>query len=112
MLVLLLTALVTTMEPTVLAHALPHLRMPEKRERIPTFAVRYVDVLSDSRLRIARAMKARGYVARCSVQTVRTSSSLVACLFAQSLDRAQRVERAMYCCGRRSQFSLLDHFHT
>lgn len=110
-LVLLLTSLVATIEPTVLAHALLHLRVPDKLVRILMFAVRYIDVLNDSRLRMDRAMKARGYVARCNAHTVRTSAYLVACLLAQSLDRAARIEWAMRCRGWRGQFPVLNHFH-
>lgn len=109
-LVLLLTALVVTMEPVVLAHALLHLRVPAKLVRILMFAIRYIDVLNDSRHRMERAMRARGFVPRCDAHTVRTSAHLVGGLVARSVDRAHRIEQAMRCRGWRGQFPVLHHF--
>ncbi len=109
-LMLLLTALVATIEPVTLGHALWHLRVPEKLVRILMFAIRYIDVLHQSRLRIARAMRARGYQPRIDAHTLRTTAFLVSALVAESVTRAQRVEQAMRCRGWRGRFYVLNHF--
>lgn len=111
-LVLLLTALVATMEPVVMAHALLHLRVPEKLVRILMFAIRYIDVLNRSRQRIARSMKARGYIARFDAHSLRSSAHMVGSLVAESMDRAQRIERAMRVRGWNGRFPVLHHFHS
>lgn len=107
---LLFSALVATIEPTTLAHALLHLRVPEKLVRIMMFAVRYVDVINQSRHRLMRAMRARGYVARMERHTLETTANLVGALLAESIERAQRIELAMRCRGWRGQFHVLNHF--
>lgn len=110
-LVLVFTALVATLEPVTLAHALLHLKVPDKLVRILMFAIRYIDVLHDTRLRRERAMRARGYAARCDLHTLRTTAHLVGALVGDSLARAQRIEQAMRARGWRGGFPMLDHFH-
>ncbi|WP_019915477.1 cobalt ECF transporter T component CbiQ [Methyloversatilis discipulorum] len=110
-LVLLFAALVATMEPVTLAHALLHLNVPDKLVRILMFAIRYIDVLHDTRLRRERAMRARGFVARCDAHTLRTTAHLVGALVGDSLARAQRIEQAMRARGWRGGFPMLHHFH-
>lgn len=110
-LVLLFVALVATLEPTTLAHALLHLKVPDKLVRILMFAIRYIDVLHDTRLRRERAMRARGFVARCDAHTLRTTAHLVGSLVGDSLERAQRIEQAMRARGWRGGFPMLHHFH-
>lgn len=110
-LVLLFTALVASMEPVTLAHALLHLRVPGKLVRILMFAIRYIDVLHATRLRRERAMRARGFTARCDMHTLRTTAHLVGALVAESLARAQRIEMAMRARGWQGGFPMLHHFH-
>lgn len=109
-LALLLTALVATIEPVTLGHALIHLRVPAKLVHILMFAIRYVDVLHRSRLRLTRAMRARGFVPRADAHGLRSTAYLVAALVAESITRAQRVEQAMKCRGWRGRFYVLNHF--
>ncbi|WP_341931023.1 cobalt ECF transporter T component CbiQ [Methyloversatilis discipulorum] len=110
-LVLLFVALVATMEPVTLAHALLHLKVPDKLVRILMFAIRYIDVLHDTRLRRERAMRARGFTARCDAHTVRMTAHLVGALVGDSLARAQRIEQAMRARAWRGGFPMLHHFH-
>jgi cobalt/nickel transport system permease protein len=109
-LALLFTALVATIEPTALGHALASLRVPAKLVHILLFAVRYVQVLHESRLRLARAMRARGYAPRASWHGLRSTGDLVTALVAKSVARAERVEQAMRCRGWRGRLHLLDDF--
>jgi cobalt/nickel transport system permease protein len=109
-LVLFFTALVATMAPVTLAHALLHLKVPDKLVRILMFAIRYVDVLHETRLRRERAMRARGFVARCNRHTLHTTAFLVGALVADSVARAQRIEQAMRCRGWKGSFPILHHF--
>jgi len=110
-LTLLFVALVVTLEPVTLAHALLHLKVPDKLVRILMFAIRYIDVLHDTRLRRERAIRARGFSARCDRHTVRTTAHLVGSLVGDSLARAQRIEQAMRARGWRGGFPMLHHFH-
>jgi cobalt/nickel transport system permease protein len=109
-LALLLTALVATIEPVTLGHALMHLRVPAKLVHILMFAIRYADVLHQSRLRLTRAMRARAFVPRADAHGLRSTAHLVAALVAESFARAQRVEQAMKCRGWRGRFHVLNHF--
>ena len=59
--VLMLMALVGTMESTTLCHALYRLRTPESLVHLLMFTVRYIDVLHQEYLRLRTAMKARGF---------------------------------------------------
>lgn len=110
-LVLLLAALVAPIEPVTLAHALLHLKVPDKLVRILMFALRYVDVLHQTRLRLTRAMRARGHVPRLDRHTLRSAGHLVAALVGHSVERAQRIEMAMRCRGWQGRFPVLHHFH-
>lgn len=109
-LVLLLAALVAPIEPTTLAHALLHLKVPDKLVRLLMFALRYVGVLHETRLRLARAMRARGHRPRLDRHTLRSAGYLVAALVGHSVERARRIEMAMRCRGWQGKFPVLHHF--
>ncbi|MCW5625611.1 MAG: cobalt ECF transporter T component CbiQ [Burkholderiales bacterium] len=104
LLVILMTALIASLEPAVLAQALVGLRLPEKLVRILMFAIRYVDVLQATRVRIGRAMRARGHVRGFDAHTWRSTAHVVVALLGHSVERAQRIEQAMRCRGWRGRF--------
>ena len=108
--VLAVIALVATMEISTLAHALRHLRVPEKAVHLLLLTVRYLDVLHLQYRRLRLAMKARGFRPGMNLHTYRTIGQLVGMLLVRSLDRAERIVAAMKCRGFRGHFYLLDHF--
>ena len=59
--VLMAMALLSTLEPTMLARALHALGMPERLVHLVLFTVRYVDVLDQEYMRLRTAMRARGF---------------------------------------------------
>ncbi|PPE70093.1 cobalt ECF transporter T component CbiQ [Caldimonas thermodepolymerans] len=109
-LMLLFAALVAPVEPATLAHALLHLKVPDKLVRLLMFALRYVGVLHETRLRLARAMRARGHRPRLDRHTLRSAGYLVAALVGHSVERARRIEMAMRCRGWQGKFPVLHHF--
>ena len=109
-LLLTMTAFVTAIEPITLGHALLHLRVPKRLIRVFLFALCYIDVLDQVRLRRFRAMKLRGFVPRADLHTVRTTGYALCLLIADAVDRAHRISLAMKCRGWRGEFPVLLHF--
>ena len=107
---LLVTALVSTMELSDLGHALHHLRLPDKLVHLLLFSVRYIEVLRHEYGRLVRAMRVRGFRPRTNRHTYRTIGYLVGMLLVRSVDRSERILAAMKCRGFRGRFYLLDHF--
>ncbi len=110
--IMILTALLSTIETVTLGHALNHLKVPDKLVHLFLFTVRYVDVLHHEYLRLRQAMKCRCFKAGMNLHTYRTYGNLVAILLIRSLDRSERIMRAMKCRGFTGRFWMLDHFHT
>jgi cobalt/nickel transport system permease protein len=97
--VLLLLALVGTMHPAVLGHALRRLGVPAVLIHLLFFTVRYVEVLSREYHRTRVAMKARAFRPRSDLHTWRSLGYLIGMLLVRSLDRAERILAAMKCRG-------------
>ena len=108
--VLALVVLLGTLDITTVGHALGHLRVPEKLAHLLLFTVRYLDVFRREYLRLAAAMKMRGFRPRMNLHTYRSYGYLVGMLLVRSLDRSERIVAAMKCRGFRGRFYLLDHF--
>ncbi len=109
--VLVVSALISTMDTPTLGHTLAHLRVPDKLVHLFLFTVRYVEVLHMEYLRVMRGIRARGFRPRANRHTYRTISSLAGMLLVRSFDRSERVLAAMKCRGFRGKFFLLDYFH-
>ena len=110
--VILLTALISTIETVALGHALNHLKVPDKLIHLFLFTVRYIDVLHHEYLRLRQAMRCRCFRVGMNRHTYRTLGNLVAVLLIRSLDRSERIMQAMKCRGFTGRFWMLDHFHT
>jgi cobalt/nickel transport system permease protein len=108
--VLMLMALVGTLDVAILGHALEHLYVPEKLTHLLLFTVRYLDLLDRQYRQLTAAMRVRGFRPRMDRHTYRTFGYLVGMLLVRSLDRSERVLAAMKCRGFRGHFFLLDHF--
>ncbi len=97
--VLLLLALVGTMHPAVLGHALRRLGVPVTLVHLLFFTVRYVEVLGRESERMRLAMKARAFRPRSDLHTWRSFGYLIGMLLVRSLERAERILAAMKCRG-------------
>jgi cobalt/nickel transport system permease protein len=106
--VLIATALLSTIEPAMLAHALARLRVPRKLTHLLFFTVRYLDVLHHEYYRLRTAMRARCFRPRTDAHTFRSYGYLVGMLLVRSFDRSDRILAAMKCRGFRGRFAVLD----
>lgn len=106
--VLVLLALVGTLEPVVLGHALARLRVPKKLVHLFLLTVRYISVLNEEYQSLRRSMRARAFTARSNFHTWRSLGNLLGMLLVRSLERSQRVMAAMKCRGFDGRFHLLS----
>jgi len=104
-----ITALLGTIEPVALGHALEALRVPSKLTALFLFTVRYLEVLRLEYLRLRRAMSARAFIARLDAHTLRSFGYLVGVLLVRAFDRAERVQAAMKCRGFNGRYPVLQH---
>jgi cobalt/nickel transport system permease protein len=103
-------ALVGSMEPVVLGHALARLRVPAKLVQLFLFTVLYVGVIHDEYRRLRQAMRARAFVARADRHTWRSFGWLIGMLLVRSFERSERIVAAMKCRGFDGRFHLIDQF--
>ncbi len=108
---LILSALVSTIDTASLGHALEHLRLPRKLVHLFLFTVRYMEVLHEETRALLRAARARGFVPRMSRHTYHTMARLLGMVFIRSMDRSDRILAAMKARGYQGRFYLLNHFH-
>ncbi|MEO1089253.1 MAG: cobalt ECF transporter T component CbiQ [Pseudomonadota bacterium] len=108
--VLMLMALVGTMEPVTLGHALHRLRVPVALVHLLMFTVRYVGVLHQEYGRLRASMKTRGFRPRNSRHTYRTFGYLVGMMLVRAIERSERILDAMKCRGFDGRLPLLDNF--
>jgi cobalt/nickel transport system permease protein len=108
--VLTYTALVSTMTPFTLGHALDHLFVPRKLTLLYCLTVRYVGTMRQEYDRLRTAMRVRGFLPRTDLHTLRSYGHLVGMLLVRSFDRSERVLAAMKCRGFRGTFWLWEHF--
>jgi len=103
-------ALIATMDPVSLGHALHHLRLPSKLIHLLLFSVRYVELLQREYHRLRDAMRVRCFRPRMSRHTYRAFGYLVGMLLVNSLERSERVLAAMKCRGFKGEFYVFHHF--
>lgn len=105
---LMATALLATMEPAHMGHALHRLGVPGKLVHLFLFLIRYLDVMEQEYTRLRNAMRCRGFRPSCSFHALRSLGYLLGMLFLRSLDRAERILQAMKCRGFAGRFYILD----
>lgn len=105
---LMLLALVGTLEPPALGHALRRLRVPAMLVHLLLFTVRYIAVLADEAARLRTAMRARAFQPRANRHTLTTYGYLVGMLVVRAAERAERVLEAMKCRGFDGSWPVLD----
>lgn len=108
---LFLIALISTIEPTALGHALVHLHVPRSLVQLYLFTIRYFDVLRREMQVMHTAMLARGFKPSFSPHTLKSYGHLIGMLLIRSLDRSERILTAMKCRGYQGKFFLYHHFH-
>ncbi len=109
---LMVLALLGSMEPMKLGHAMARLRLPAKFVHLFLFTVRYIEVLSREYRRLRTAMKARGFRMRCNPHTWRSIGYLFGMLLVRSIERAERILAAMRCRGFQGRFHSLAEVKT
>ena len=108
--VLMLLALLGTLEPATLGHALGRLRVPEKLVHLFLFTVRYIDVLDAEFMRLRQAMRARAFVPRSNRHSWNSFGWLIGMLLVRSLERSERILAAMKCRGFDGRLYLLEDY--
>jgi cobalt/nickel transport system permease protein len=100
-------ALIATIEPARLAHALWRLRLPRRLITVLMLQVRYIEVVHDEHHRLHDAMTARGFRPGFDMHTLRSYAHLVTMMIILSLRRAEQVLAAMRCRGFDGRFHCL-----
>lgn len=93
-----------------LAHALVHLRVPDKLVHLFFFFYRYVSVLHDDYSKLKRALQVRAFTPKTDIHTYKTYAYLVGMLIVRSYDRSRRIYQAMLCRGFAGRFPIISHF--
>lgn len=104
-------ALLGTSEVFSLAHALVHLRVPDKLVHLFFFFYRYISVLHEEYTTLKRAMQVRAFTPKTNVHTYKTYAYLVGMLIVRSFEHSQRIYQAMLCRGFTGRFPVIAHFH-
>jgi cobalt/nickel transport system permease protein len=105
--ILMLLALVGSMESVTLGQALGKLRVPMALVHLMLFTVRYIEVLKDEYQRLRQAMQARAFRAGNNWHTYRSVGYLFGMLLVRAMERSERVLEAMKCRGFTGQLPML-----
>lgn len=103
-------SLVATMTIATLGNALNRIHMPEKIVYLMLLAYRYVFVLEQEYLRLATAIKIRGFEPKTNLHTYRTYAYLFGMLLVRATARADRVYQSMLCRGFKGRFYCIHGF--
>jgi cobalt/nickel transport system permease protein len=109
---MILIALVATMNFSVLGHALNWLRVPDKIVHLLLMTYRYVFLIEQEYQRLIRAAQMRGFRPKTNLHTYKTYASIVGMLLVRSVNRAERVYKAMLCRGFKRKIYCLHEFKT
>jgi cobalt ABC transporter, permease protein CbiQ len=102
--VLIVLALLGTVDPFRMGAALHALRLPEPIVRLMVLTLRYLSLVQNETHRLLDAMRMRGFRARSNRHTWRSYGNLIGVLLVRALDRAHRIEEAMRCRGFAGHF--------
>lgn len=101
-------ALISTMEANTFGQALARLKVPVMLVQLLFFMVRYIEVLNQERLRMRQAMRTRGFVPRNTLHTYRSFGFMVGMMLIRSLERSERIMKAMKCRGFDGRLHMID----
>ncbi len=105
------TALLGTLEVTHLGFALGGLGVPDKFTHLLLFMVRYTEIIHHEYHHLRDAMLLRAFRPRFDKHTFRSLGFLVGQLLVRSVNRADRVMEAMKCRGFQGRFYVLAPCH-
>jgi len=108
--VLVYTALVSSLHLAELGHVLAHFRVPKKLILLYLLMVRYIYTLEEEYLRLRKSMRTRCFSPGLNLHTLATFGQVVAILLLRGFHRSHRVLAAMKCRCWRGEYWLLDHF--
>ena len=108
--ILMLMAMVGSMEPARLGHALHALRVPERLVMLLMFTTRYIEVLRTEYLRQRVSMRCRGFRPRSNMHSYRSFGYLIGMMLVRALERSERILDAMKCRGFDGRLLLLERF--
>ncbi len=103
-------SLLCTSSIFALAHALHHLKVPNKLVQLLFFTFRYLELLKKEYHRLWEAALLRGFSPGTNFHTYRTMAYLTGSLLVRSYDRSQRIYEAMLCRGFSGSFPIYHHF--
>ncbi len=103
-------AILGTSEIFSLAHALVHLKVPDKLVHLFFFFYRYISVLHEEYSRLKNAMVIRCFRPKTNMHTYKTYAYLIGMLIVKSYDRSRRIYNAMLCRGFKGKFPVISHF--
>lgn len=106
--ILMLMALVGSMEPARLGQALHALHVPARLVQLLMFTTRYIEVLRAEYLRLRVSMKCRGFRPRTNLHTYRSFGYLMGMMLVRALERSERILAAMKCRGFDGRLRLLE----
>jgi cobalt/nickel transport system permease protein len=93
-----------------LAHALVHLKVPNKFVHLFFFFYRYISVLHEEYTRLKNAMIIRSFSPGTNFHTYKSYAYLVGMLLVRGYERSQRIYNAMLCRGFAGKFPVINHF--
>jgi len=106
--VLIVLALIGSLEPIVFGHALARLGVPAKLVHLLLLTLRQMQLLQAELNRLRQAMRARAFVPGHNRHTWQSYGYLIGMLLVRSLARSQRILAAMRCRGFQGRLYLLD----
>ena len=107
---LIFSALLGKLDQLLVGVALERLGMPDKLASMFFLTIRYLDVIRREYQQLVNAMKLRGFRPSFSRHSFQSYGYLVGMLLVKSLDRSERILKAMKCRGFRDRFYTLTTF--
>lgn len=104
---LMLIALLGTMEAAHLGFALSSLGVPNKFAHLLLFMIRHIEIIHHEYHHLRDAMLLRAFRPRFDPHTFRAFGFLVGQLLVRSVNRSERIMEAMKCRGFRGRFYIL-----
>lgn len=91
--------------------ALQHLRCPSVLVQIMLFTYRFIFLFLSEMRRMDTAMKARGFVKKANMYTLKVMGGFVGTLLIRSFERTERIYKAMLSKGYQGEFHSLVEFN-
>ena len=108
---LMMGPLVNTSPFPITVRALSSLGVSQKICQMLLLTHRYIYVFQHEINRMQTAMRARGFMMRSNLSTIRTIGNFLGMLFVRSFERTERVYDAMLCRGFTGAFPSHESFH-